>query len=128
MERSHLGGPEGPPLRRLRTEVAPKRSAYNAHDTRRRSSSSEDPAMTRYTTLAVLALFAIASSSVLAQGDRQSPAEFRRMLDKGIKYRTAFELYSALKTEAGGGRQSPPYSQLPDWSGLWIAAGGGSLF
>jgi hypothetical protein len=50
------------------------------------------------------------------------------MLEMGLKYRTASDLYSALKTAAGGGRQSPPFSQLPDWSGLWTSAGGGSFF
>jgi hypothetical protein len=50
------------------------------------------------------------------------------MLDRGIKYRTAAELYQALKTEAHGGKQSPPFDQLPDWSGLWTAAGGNTFF
>jgi len=84
--------------------------------------------MTRLTRLAVLAFLAMASASLVAQGDRQTPAEFRRMLDMGVKYRTALDLYAALKTAAGGGKVSPPYSQLPDWSGLWTAAGGGSFF
>ena len=84
--------------------------------------------MTRLTRLAVLALLAMASASLVAQGDRQTPAEFRRMLDMGVKYRTALDFYAALKTAAGGGKVSPPYSQLPDWSGLWTAAGGGSFF
>ena len=83
--------------------------------------------MTRFTRLAVLAFLAIASASIVAQGDRQSPAEFRRMLETGLEHRTALDLYSALKAAAGGGRQSPPYSQLPDWSGLWTTAGGGSF-
>src|SRR4249920_3571349 len=83
--------------------------------------------MTRFTGLAV-ALIAMASLSLVAQRVRQSPTEFQRMLQMGLKYRTASELYTALKTAAGGGRQAPPYSQLPDWSGLWIAAGGGSFF
>jgi hypothetical protein len=84
--------------------------------------------MTRLTRLAVLGLLAAASAHVAAQGDRQSPAEFRRMLDQGTGQRTALDLYSALKAAARGGRQSPPYDQLPDWSGLWTAAGGGSFF
>ena len=56
---------------------------------------------------AVIALVAIASTSLLAQGARQSPAEFQRMLQMGLAHRTASELYSALKNAAGGGRQSP---------------------
>ncbi len=84
--------------------------------------------MTRFTRLAALAFVVLAAPSLIAQGDRQSPADFRRMLDMGLKYRTASELYAALKTAAKGGQQSPPYSQLPDWTGLWTSAGGGSFF
>ena len=47
----------------------------------------------------------------------------------GTRYRTALEFYTALKTAApGGGRQMPAFAQLPDWSGLWMAAGGGNFF
>ena len=35
----------------------------------------------------------------------------------------------ALKTAAaGGGRVNVPYNRLPDWSGLWMRAGGGGGF
>src|SRR5215471_16698305 len=84
--------------------------------------------MTRFTRLAVIALVLIAPVIVAAQGNRQSAAEFRQKLETGLKYHSASELYAALKTAAGGGRQSPPFSQLPDWSGLWTSAGGGSFF
>ena len=84
--------------------------------------------MTLFKTLAVLVMLAIVPTTVFAQGGRQSPDEFRRMLDMGLKHRTASELYEALKTDAHGGKQSPPYDQLPDWSGLWTAAGGNSFF
>ena len=47
----------------------------------------------------------------------------------GTRYRTALEYYTALKTAApGGARQMPAFAQLPDWSGLWMAAGGGNFF
>ncbi len=84
--------------------------------------------MTRISRLAVLAFVALAPAVVVAQGGRQSPAEFQRMLAMGLEHRTASDLYSALKAAARGGRQSPPYGQLPDWSGLWTAAGGGTFF
>jgi hypothetical protein len=34
----------------------------------------------------------------------------------------------ALKDAAHGGRVSPPFAQLPDWSGLWTSTTGGSFF
>src|SRR5207244_3080261 len=52
----------------------------------------------------------------------------KQMIEMGLKYNTASELYTALKTAAHGGQQSPPSAQLPDWSGLWMASGGGSFF
>jgi hypothetical protein len=66
-----------------------------------------------------------------AQGGRpaQTADEFRRMLAMGTKYRTATEFYAALKAAApGGGRQMAAFNQLPDWSGLWMAGGGGNFF
>src|SRR5579863_350857 len=84
--------------------------------------------MIRFQKLAVPMILATVSTTVFAQGARQSPEDFRRMLDMGRKHRTAFELYEALKTEAHGGKQSPPFDQLPDWSGLWTSAGGNSFF
>lgn len=84
--------------------------------------------MTLFKKLAVLVILAAVSATVFAQGGRQSPDEFRRMLDMGLKHRTASELYEALKADAHGGKQSPPYDQLPDWSGLWTAGGGNSFF
>jgi hypothetical protein len=80
---------------------------------------------------AVLALATITSSSVAAQAQRQtqpSPADWQRMHAMGLKHRTAWDLYQSLKQAARGGQVSPPFSQLPDWSGLWTVGGGGSLF
>ena len=51
-----------------------------------------------------------------------------RMLDKGKAHKTALDLYAALKVEAKGGKVNPPFAQLPDWSGLWTASGGGNFF
>src|SRR5689334_16706206 len=69
-----------------------------------------------------------ASTIVAAQTQTQAQTEWQRMYDLGLKYKTAEDLYSALKSAAHGGQQSPPFSQLPDWSGLWMASGGGSFF
>ena len=72
-----------------------------------------------------------AAAAVFAQGNRpsQAPDEFRRLLAMGTKYKTATEFYAALKAAApGGGRQLPAFNQLPDWSGLWTAGGGGNFF
>jgi hypothetical protein len=82
-------------------------------------------------TAIVVALLAVTSTYVGAQGGRptQTPDEFRRMLATGTKYRSASELYVALKMAApGAGRQIPAFAQLPDWSGLWMASGGGNFF
>jgi hypothetical protein len=77
---------------------------------------------------ALLAIAALASPVAIAQQERQSPAEWRRMYELGLKHRTASDLYAALKKAAGGGQQSPPFDRLPDWSGLWTASGGGTFF
>ncbi len=86
--------------------------------------------MTSFTRLAVLlAVVATASPVLVAQGQaQQSQAEWQRLHEMGLKHRTLWELYQTLKQAARGGQLSPPFSQLPDWSGLWTAGGGGSLF
>ena len=84
--------------------------------------------MTSFKKFAVPMVLLTVSASVFAQNARQPPAESQRMLDKGTKYRTAGELYEALKAEAHGGKQSPSFDPLPDWSGLWTAAGGNAFF
>jgi hypothetical protein len=84
--------------------------------------------MTSFKKFSVPMVLALVSATVFAQNVSQSPAEFRRMLDMGSKHHGAEEFYQALKTEAHGGKQSPPFDQLPDWSGLWTIAGGGSFF
>src|ERR1041385_2076305 len=87
----------------------------------------------RFMAIRHVALFGLltlaGASSVFAQANRQSPEEFRRMLAMGTKYWTATEFYAALKAAAPGqGRQMPAFNQLPDWSGLWTAGGGGNFF
>jgi hypothetical protein len=83
--------------------------------------------LARLATIGVLT--AATASSALAQANRQAPEEFRRLLAMGAKYTTGADFYAALKTAAGvKGRQMPAFGQLPDWSGLWTAAGGGNFF
>jgi len=86
--------------------------------------------MTRTTRLVVLlGLVALASPATQAQEPPgQSVAEWQRMHQMGLAHKTAWDLFQSLKTAARGGRVSPPFAQLPDWSGLWTAAGGGSFF
>jgi hypothetical protein len=75
------------------------------------------------------ALVTIASVGVAAQDrPQQSPVEWRQKHDLGLKHAAAWDLYQALKTSVRGGKQNPPFNELPDWSGLWRAAGGGSFF
>jgi hypothetical protein len=86
----------------------------------------------RFVRTALFGLLTVATiTAAFAQGNRptQTADEFRRMLAMGTKYRTASEFYAALKAASpGGGRQMPAFAQLPDWSGLWMASGGGNFF
>jgi len=74
----------------------------------------------------VFLLILTASAAVAAQD--QTQGQWQRMFELGLKHRTASNLYTALKSDAHGGQQSPPFAQLPDWSGLWMASGGSSFF
>ena len=84
--------------------------------------------MTPMRGLAVVAFVLTGSSLAVAQQPAQSQADWQRMSALGIQHRTAFDLYTSMTRAADGGRQSPPFDRLPDWSGLWTAAGGGSFF
>jgi hypothetical protein len=55
----------------------------------------------------------------------QSPAEWQQRHALGLKHRTLWDFYLALKEAARGGKQPPRADQLPDWSGIWTTAGGG---
>src|SRR5688500_6406126 len=81
--------------------------------------------------VAAFACATLAAAVAGAQGQGQaqpSPAEWQRMHEMGLKHKTSMDLFQALKQAARGGQVNPPYSQLPDWSGLWTSGGGGSLF
>ena len=72
-----------------------------------------------------LVLMAMASALIaVAQPpsqDTQSPADWQRKHEMGVKYRNLGDFYAALKKEAASKQRAP----LPDWTGLWTIAGGG---
>lgn len=78
---------------------------------------------------AVVAAVLIASAAATAQdrAPQQPAADWQRKHALGLKHRTAWDLYLSLKDAAKAGRQNPPFSQLPDWTGLWMATGGGGF-
>jgi len=84
--------------------------------------------MTPIRRLAVVAFMLTVSPLAGAQQSPPSQVEWQRKSALGIQQRTAWDLYTALKRAAGGGRQSPAFDRLPDWSGLWTSAGGDSFF
>ena len=73
--------------------------------------------MTRFKQLRVLVL--IATSSALAMAQTPARTDWQRMFELGLKYRTASDLYMALKSAGNGGQQSPVTGRvfLPDCSG-----------
>ena len=94
----------------------------------------EDRPMTALRRAAVIAIVTIASSSLLAsvlfaqqpQPPTQSLQEWQRKYELGLEHKTAWDLYLALKAAAKAGQPPPPASQVPDWSGIWTTAGGGT--
>ena len=86
--------------------------------------------MTDTQRLALLAFVAIASPTLVAQAPPQAPqqsqAEWQRKYELGLEHHTAWDLYLALKEAARAGQTPPAAAQLPDWSGLWASAGGGT--
>jgi hypothetical protein len=83
--------------------------------------------VTRFVLLASIVV--AASALAAAQGPPpQTAAEWQRKHQLALKHRTAWDLYLALEAAARDARRSPPFSALPDWTGLWTAAGGGSFF
>ena len=75
-----------------------------------------------------LALTTLAAPLLMAQTTlpamNQTNEQWQAKHDMALKYPTLAKFYSALKDEAGKRKSS----SLPDWSGLWMAAGGGALF
>jgi len=86
--------------------------------------------MTTARSVRAFAVAAVLGATLSAQAPQtapQSAADWQRKHALGLKHRTARDLYLALKEAARGGRQNPPFAQLPDWSGLWTQAGGGNF-
>jgi hypothetical protein len=86
--------------------------------------------MTAITRLAVLAFVTAVSPVLVAQQPQpqaQSQADWQAKYALGLAHRTAADLYAALKAAASNRPQSPG-AALPDWSGLWVGAGGGGAF
>ena len=57
----------------------------------------------------------------------QDAAEKQMMIEKGLQYDTAWELYQALVEEADGGT-SLDWTNLPDWTGVYTRTRGGLNF
>ena len=55
----------------------------------------------------------------MAVAQDEAATEKQRMIEKGLQYDTAWELYQALEKEAGGG-QRLEWTNLPDWSGVYV--------
>jgi hypothetical protein len=60
-------------------------------------------------------------------GAQDSPPTREQMAELGRQHRTAWDLYQALKREAGGGRRLK-VTNLPDWSGIYTRARGGITY
>jgi hypothetical protein len=76
-------------------------------------------------------LTAIALVPAVARGQqearpRESASSKQAMTALGKRYKTAWDLYQALKTQAHGGAPMT-WQKLPDWSGLWTNAPGEGL-
>ena len=62
-------------------------------------------------------------TSIACSPPQESPRPVRReravMRELGLRHKTAWDLYQALRQEAGGGKRLTP-TEAPDWSGLWV--------
>ena len=85
--------------------------------------------MTRRLTAAIIGIaLAGAIALLISTIDAQETGDTRqRMADLGRQYRTAWDLYQALKQDANGGRRLK-VTNLPDWSGVYTRARGGITY
>ena len=58
----------------------------------------------------------------MAAGQQGTTTQKQAMIEKGLQYETAWDLYQALKEEAGGGERLT-WDNLPDWSGVYMRSG-----
>jgi len=88
--------------------------------------------------MTLVAGLALATTLAAAQAATQEPgkkdpnaaaraAEKTRMEALGLKYKTAWELYTALKERAHGG-QPLTWQHIPDWEGIYTRTKGGTAF
>lgn len=63
----------------------------------------------------------LASSACVAPRESAAPPRRERgaMRELGLRHKTAWDLYQALRQEAGGGKRLT-LSEVPDWAGLWV--------
>lgn len=74
---------------------------------------------------ALAAVSILFASSATAQ--TYTPEEKQKMTELGLHYATAWDLYQALVSKAGGGRPMDP-AHVPDWSGVYKRTRGRTNF
>ena len=74
--------------------------------------------------VALIALALCVPGSLTAQN---ANPDKQRMIDMGLEHETAWNLYQALKDDAGGG-QPLEWDNLPDWTGVYTRGRGGLSF
>jgi hypothetical protein len=67
---------------------------------------------------AIAAAIGVTSSEPMRVSAQQSAAEKQKMIQLGLQYKTAWDLYGALKKQANGAKPLT-WQNMPDWSGLW---------
>jgi hypothetical protein len=81
--------------------------------------------------LALTGALALATGAASQQQPPQPPpltqADWQRMHGLALQHKNLRVLYDALAKQAAPG-QLPRFDALPDWSGLWTSAGGGTMF
>jgi len=87
--------------------------------------------MNNMRTVGVLALVAAVAATLVivlrAPVAQDAMTEKQMMIDKGRQYDSAWALYQALESEADGG-QRLEWSNLPDWSGVYVRTGRDTKF
>src|SRR6476619_4056031 len=67
---------------------------------------------------AIAAAIGVTSIEPMRVSAQHSAAEKQKMIQLGLQYKTAWDLYGALKKQATGAKP-PTWQNMPDWSGLW---------
>src|SRR5262245_61241363 len=63
----------------------------------------------------------LTSMACTASQESSGPERRERaaMRELGLRHKTAWDLYQALREGAAGGKRLAP-NELPDWTGLWV--------